>query len=115
VRAADPFFRPTIMLSGLAPEPRVAGHFEGDRSSAVLRTRRNTACAKQSAVLHKMCYRWWGPRGEFVALDQAQTGRLRTLPAVDYVDRDSLALRQVCDARTVERRSVHEDILAAPI
>ena len=37
------------------------------------------------------------------------------LSAVDYVDRDALALGQVGDARTLEHRSVHEDILAAPI
>src|SRR5580658_7063424 len=47
--------------------------------------------------------------------DQAQTGRLRSLPTVDHVDRDVLALGQVCDARTVEHRSVHKDILAPPV
>ena len=52
---------------------------------------------------------------EFHALDQAYTGRLWTLPTVDYVDGDSLALGQARDPGAVQRRSVHKDILAAPI
>jgi hypothetical protein len=55
-RAADPLFRPTIMLSGLAPESRIAGHFEGDRSSVVDGHAAVPTCVRQpSAVLHKMC------------------------------------------------------------
>jgi hypothetical protein len=52
---------------------------------------------------------------EFYRLDQAYTGRLWTLPTVDYVDGDSLALHQARDPCAVQRRSVHKDILAAPI
>ncbi len=48
-----------------------------------------------------------------MVLDQAQAGRLRSLPAVNYIDRDSLARCQVCDPRTVERRGVHEEIILA--
>jgi hypothetical protein len=53
--------------------------------------------------------------GREPSLDQAYTGRLWTLPTVDYVDGDSLALRQARDPCAVQRRSVHKDILAAPI
>jgi hypothetical protein len=49
------------------------------------------------------------------SLDQGYTGRLWTLPTVDYVDGDSLALDQTRDPRALQRRSVHKDILAAPI
>jgi hypothetical protein len=60
--------------------------------------------------------RWWGSgKGNSTALDQTQTGRLWTLPTVDYVDGDSLALRQARDPRALQRRSMHKDILAAPI
>ena len=50
-----------------------------------------------------------------IALDHAYTGRFRTVPTVDYVDGDSLALRQARDPRALQRRSMHKDILAAPI
>ena len=50
--------------------------------------------------------------GREPSLDQAYTGRLWTLPTVDYVDGDSLALHQARDPRAVQRRSVHKDILA---
>src|SRR5271170_126879 len=55
------------------------------------------------------------PAPERINSDQAQTGRLRSLPTVDYVDRDLLALRQAGDPRAVQRRSVHKDVFAAPI
>ena len=53
--------------------------------------------------------------GREPSLDQAYTGRLWTLPTVDYVDGDSLALHQARNPRALQRRSVHKDILAAPI
>jgi hypothetical protein len=34
-RAAGPLSRPTIIPFGLASESRIAGHFEGDRSSVI--------------------------------------------------------------------------------
>ena len=34
-QAVDPLSRPTIVLSGLASLSRIAGHFEGARSSVV--------------------------------------------------------------------------------
>src|SRR3954451_15713496 len=48
-------------------------------------------------------------------LDQTQTGRLRTLPALDHIDGNALALRQARDAGAFQHRSVHKDIFAAPI
>jgi hypothetical protein len=53
--------------------------------------------------------------GREPSLDQAYTGRLWTLPTVDYVDGDSLALHQARNPRALQRRSVYKNILAAPI
>src|SRR5712664_2804815 len=47
--------------------------------------------------------------------DQPQAHRLGPLLAVGHVDRYALSFRQARDPGTVQRRGVHEDILAAPI
>ena len=75
-------------------------------------------CALLHRIVHHDRFRRYhevGYPGREPSLDQAYTGRLWTLPAVDYVDGDSLALHQARDPRALQRRSVHKDILAAPI
>src|SRR5579863_10045003 len=47
--------------------------------------------------------------------DQPQAHRLGPLLTVGHVDGDALTFRQVHDPRTIQRRGVHEDILAALI
>ena len=47
--------------------------------------------------------------------DQPDVDGLRPLAALDHVDRYSLALRQIGEAATVERRGMRENVLAAAV
>src|SRR5580704_3998643 len=47
--------------------------------------------------------------------DQPDVDGLRSLAALDHVDRYSLALRQIGEAAAVERRGVNENILTAAV
>jgi hypothetical protein len=58
------------------------------------------------------CHR---PTTTFECSDQPQAHRLGPLLTVGHVDGDALSFRQAHDPGTVQRRGVHEDVLAAPI
>src|SRR5271163_2954411 len=58
---------------------------------------------------------WWVRERKFYCFRSGVNRPPLDLPTVDYVDGDSLALRQASDPRALQRRSVHKDILAAPI
>src|SRR6266567_4605904 len=51
----------------------------------------------------------------FRCSDQPQANYLGPLLTVSQVDGEALSFRQARDTGTVQRRGVHEDILAAPI
>src|SRR3954469_26049715 len=48
-------------------------------------------------------------------LDQPKTDRLRSLAALDLIDRDPLAFRQLADASAVQSRCTHKNVLASAV
>jgi hypothetical protein len=48
-------------------------------------------------------------------LDQPNTDRLRSLAALDHIDRDPLAFSQLADASAVQSRCTHKNVLAAAV